>query len=63
MCVNAPKDNGWSSIDSEPIPRVYSNGEGGVDIGMGIDCTRHDLEAPHHCTQRSIRDGQSDKNL
>ena len=30
---------------------------------MGIDGTRHDFEASHHCTYRSIRDGQRDKNL
>ena len=57
VCVDASKDNGRCSCYSDPISRVHSHGEGGVDIGMGIDGTRHDLEASHHCTQRSIGDG------
>jgi hypothetical protein len=63
VCVDASKDNGRRSCNSEPIPRVHDHGEGGVDVGMGIDGTRHDLEGPHHCTHRSIGDGQRDKNL
>ena len=63
MCVNAPKDNWRSSSDSEPTPRVHSHGEGGVDIGMGIDGTRHDLEAPHHRTHESIGDRQRNNDL
>lgn len=63
MYVNAPKDNGGSGFDSEPIPRVHGHGEGGVDVGMGVDGTRHNLEAPHHRTHASIRDRQRDKDL
>ena len=63
MCVNAPKDYGWYGCDSEPTPWVHSHGEGGIDIGMGIDGTRHDLEASHDRTTSSIGDGEGDKNL
>ena len=63
MYINASKDNGWSTSDSVPIVRVHSHGEGGIDVGVGVDGTRHDLEALHHCTHRSIGDGQRDKKL
>lgn len=63
VCVNASKDNGRSNSDSEPTPRVYGHGECGIDVGMGVDGTRHDLEAPHHSTHRREGDRQRDKNL
>ena len=63
MCANASKDNGRRGCYSEPTPRVHSHGEGGIDIGMSVDGTRHDLEAPHHCTHSSIGDRQRDNNL
>ena len=63
MCVNAPKDNGRCGCYNEPTSRVHSHGEGGVDVGMGVDGTGHDLEAPHNRTNRNIGDRQGDKNL